>query len=99
MAKDFLLDDADGDLLVRGGDLVIGAGDQQHLYHVLLSHPGHFRQAPLTGAAVGDWLEEDSDTGALRAAIEQQVVQDGARIQALTVRPAGDFDLTATYDA
>ncbi len=98
MVTDFLLDET-GDLLVRGGDLVIGAADQQHIAAVLLSHMGHYRQAPLTGAGISEWLDEDSDAGSLRALIQQQLVQDGAQIQALTVRPAGDFDLTATYDA
>lgn len=99
MVTDFLLDPATGDLLIRDGDLVLDAADEQHLEHVLLAQPGHWRQSPLTGVGIGDFLDEDSGAGSLRAVIEQQVVQDGARINALRVGAAGQIDLDAVYDA
>lgn len=51
MNQDYLLDD-DGDLLIQNGDFVSGPSDDQHVYDVLQSFPGEWKQFPLTGAGI-----------------------------------------------
>jgi hypothetical protein len=51
MRQDFLLD-ADGDIKIVNGDLIIGESDQQHVELLLSTSPNDWKENPVTGAAM-----------------------------------------------
>lgn len=57
MNKDIILTD-DFDLLIENGDFVIGRSDQQHVNCIFLSHPGEYKQFPVTGFGASRYLKK-----------------------------------------
>ncbi len=53
MRKDLLFDE---DIITADGDFVTGPSDEQHIEHILIAAPGHYKQSPLTGADVTKML-------------------------------------------
>lgn len=51
MAKDILFDSP-----FANGDFNIGFSDEQHIKHIIASSPGHFKNAPLLGVQIKDWI-------------------------------------------
>ncbi len=53
MRKDILFED---DIIIEDGDLVVGDSDRQHIEHILVAAPGHYKQNPLVGANITQML-------------------------------------------
>lgn len=51
MAKDILINAP-----FKDGDWNIGVSDQQHIEHVCLSAPGHFKSSPLLGVNLREYI-------------------------------------------
>jgi hypothetical protein len=66
------------DLSCVDGDMEIGASDDQHVSDILYASPGHYTQAPLTGASIMDAIN-GSLTGELKNKININLESDGYR--------------------
>ena len=55
MARDLLVNDF-GDLDIINGDFNVGFSDEQHVEHISLSNKGHYKQHPLIGVGIEDYL-------------------------------------------
>ena len=55
MAKD-ILTDHNGELAILNGDLDTGYSDEQHVEHILLAQKGHYKQHPLVGVGIADYV-------------------------------------------
>jgi hypothetical protein len=54
MANDIIFTD---DIQFENGDVKVLFSDQQHVQHLLLAHPGSFKNASLLGIGVTDYLQ------------------------------------------
>lgn len=76
---DILLDNA-GDLMIVGGDLVIGESTVQHQQLLLVSHKGEWKQYPKVGVGIDDFLNDDT-TNAMMNEITHQFELDGMKVK------------------
>lgn len=58
MMKDFLLD-SNNDIEVSNGDFVISDSDQQHIEAILLDHKGEYKEFPLLGFGIRNYLKSN----------------------------------------
>lgn len=96
MANDILLKDFD--LSIIGGDLDVGYSDEQHMEHILLAHPGHYKQTPWIGIGIEDLLNAPTNAKTIRVLerdIKLQLESDGAK----NVTAKSDINLNLKIDA
>lgn len=86
MRTDVLL--KEDDLDIAGGDFVIGPADLQHVYLVLRTHPGNWKQFPLVGYGEEKLLNGPLD-GQQRRDIQLALQADGYNPRELTVSATG----------
>lgn len=80
---DILLDD-DGDLAIGDGDFLIGPSDDQHVAHIVLSHPGFWRQHPLVGFGISSYLKKSTaDTRSFVAGLKVALASDGYKARSI----------------
>jgi len=98
MAKDILTDE-NGELAVLNGDLHIGNSDQQHVEHILTSAKGHYKQHPLIGVGIEDYLNAPNSLitrQKLEKEINLQLESDGAK--EITVSYNDTLKVAAIYE-
>lgn len=84
MAKDILLDKT-GDLRIENGDFVIGESTQQEVELLLTSKKGSWKESPLVGANIQQYLKQrEGQTAALKEA-KIQMKADGLRVNKLEI--------------
>lgn len=59
MRKDILLDET-GDLKFHNGDLDFGQSDQQHIEHILEAQKGEYKEFPLVGFGIINYLKQSN---------------------------------------
>lgn len=89
------MDSETGDILVGKNGVSIGDTSQQNQYLILVSHPGEWKESPLVGVGIGDYVN-DNETDFIRHSIREQFWMDGITIEKMTVKP-GDVKITAAY--
>lgn len=98
MAKDIL---AGADISFSNGDLNIGYSDQQHVGHILLAHPGHYKSAGWLGIGIGDYLKS-SMSPITKQELEQKVKihveSDGGKLRNVKIPDAQNIQIDAEYD-
>lgn len=97
MVKD-ILTGSDGDMLVEGGDWVVGTSDEQHIEAILISDFGNWRQYPLLGVGVANFLLMPIDSESvneLKRKIRLQLEYDGYQVRELII----DGQLNINVDA
>lgn len=80
IAQDFLLDE-NYDLLITGGDFVIGASDNQHIQDIIQSYIGWWKQFPLVGVGIQSFVNSNGQDQALSRSIQIQLQSDGFTVQ------------------
>lgn len=78
-----MLQDEEGDILLKDGDVVWGESTTQHQRDILLVRPGDFKVSP-RGVGLGDYIDDEDPEEMLRNA-RKQFVKDGMTVQKLTV--------------
>ncbi len=58
MRQDILVDD-NNDLQVADGDFVTGQSDQQHVQHIVEAQKGEYKNDPLVGFGIINYLKRD----------------------------------------
>ena len=82
MAKkvyDLLLDE-NLDLACVNGDFVFGESSKQHQELLLIAQKGEFKEFPLVGVGISDFLNEDADTSELIQIISKEFSVDGMNV-------------------
>lgn len=77
-AKDFQLD-TDGDLLISGGDFVIGLSDQQNIEDIIQAFPGWWKQSPQLGVGIRSYVK-GGDIQELEQSVLIQLTADGFKV-------------------
>jgi len=77
-ATDFILDE-DGDIFINPvtGDLDIGLSDKQHIKDIINANIGYYKQFPLVGVGVFNYINSGGDDQKLERTIKIQLVSDG----------------------
>ena len=73
---DILLDDT-GDLLIENGDFVVGDSNQQHVESILLSQKGEFKEFPLVGFGIVNYIKSDTPEVKFKRDLKIQLEYDG----------------------
>lgn len=73
---DILLDEA-YDLKIENGDFLIGDSDMQHVDHILLAHPGEYKEYPQVGVGLSKYVKTTGKEQSLKRSIRVQLNYDG----------------------
>ncbi len=81
MPQDILLDET-GDLAIKDGDFVIGESTIQHQQLLLASQKGEWKENPLVGVGIENYLNDDT-TNDMMNEISSQFEKDGMKIKSI----------------
>ena len=97
MAKDILIQQP-----FLGGDFNVGESAEQHIHHVVLSNPGHFKNAPLLGVSIIDLMNAPLSPAVvadIERVIRLQLEADGAKEIKVSIDPTTQkFYINGKYD-
>jgi hypothetical protein len=79
-----ILIDINYDMLITNGDIAIGEATYQHVYLILSSQKGEWKQYPLLGVGIEDKLG-DNDTNYWKYLIRSELRKDGLEIDRLDI--------------
>lgn len=78
MFTDFILGD-DDDLLIQNGDLAVGPSDNQHIFDIITSFKGFFKENPNLGAGVNSQIKSQNGKSLVNTII-QNLQSDGYQV-------------------
>lgn len=83
------------ELQIKDGDLVVGPSDAQHGELLLLTHPGEWKQHPLTGVGISRYLKAPgTQVTQFVTEAKKQLQGDGYRVNEFNVdNNLADFSL------
>lgn len=84
-----------GDLLTGVGGMSTGDTTQQNQYLILATHPGEWKENPLLGVGIGDYVN-DNETDDIKHTIIEQFWMDGIAVNSMTVKQ-GEIRIDAEY--
>ncbi len=76
---------------IVNGDWNVSFSDEQHIEHVLMAAPGHFKNAPLIGVNMTDYINSTlspTTVAELEKKIRLNLEADGAKNISVSVDPA-----------
>jgi hypothetical protein len=76
MVKDFKTD-TDGDLFISSGDLAIFESDSQSIVDIITSNKGDWKEYPLCGVGIDNYINSNSSQQFLTNDIKTQLTNDG----------------------
>lgn len=76
MVKDFKTD-GDGDLFISSGDLAIFESDSQSIVDIITSNNGDWKEYPLCGVGIDNYINSNSSQQFLTNSIKTQLTNDG----------------------
>lgn len=92
--RDILLEE--GDLLLARCDLVVGESTLQHQQLLLITQPGEWKEAPLAGVGLTDWLNDERN-GDLVTEVRRQFKSDGMTVSEISYAN-GKLKIDADYE-
>ena len=95
-AKDFKTD-TNNDLFIDGGDFAIFESDKQHIVDIITSAQGSWKEYPLCGVGLDNYLNSSISQQTLRNSIVAQLSTDG--YGSITVDYNSTNDLDFSVDA
>lgn len=84
----------------QNGDFNITFSDDQHIEHLMVSAPGHFKNAPLLGVRITDYINASlppSEQQKLERLVRLNLESDGATQINTRVDNIGNVDVDAEY--
>lgn len=94
---DLLLDD-NYDIAIDGGDFVAADGEEQHQQLILVASKGSFRESPLTGVNIGQYIKTrftQKDIDRLKQQIRLQFQYDGYTQSFIQINGFDDIQINA----
>lgn len=97
MARQDILLDQDGDLLIQDGDFVLGESDQQHVELIMTATKGSFLQHPTLGVNIASFInKQNTELSELRRSVEVNLKADGYKVNEFLFNP--DFSFNIDYE-
>jgi hypothetical protein len=79
-----ILINSSGDLVIENGDFKVADPTSQNQQLIIASQKGEWKQNPLTGVGIADWLKGEKQ-GGLKAEIKQQLKGDGMKVNKIEI--------------
>ena len=95
MPNDYLIDYSTGHMQMRDGDFVMGEATKQHQRKLMMTQKGEYKQNPLTGVGVANYLDDENPDDLMRET-RKQFVQDGMTVNKLLMTTKG-ISVDANY--
>ncbi len=97
--QDITLDN-DCDLVFKNGDFLSSNTDQQHLEIILLSHKGAFKEFPILGVGITDYIKSPEVLSRLRLEneINKQLEYDNFYAKEIDVNDLENIQIDGTYN-
>jgi len=95
--KDITLDD-NFDLIIENGDFKVSDSDMQHIQLICITNLGHWKQFPLLGVGIEQYIASSGQTDALKRAINVQLAADGYKVNDILVQGTNE-NFTYSIDA
>jgi len=94
--NDHIIDD---DLLIANGDFAINYADQQNIEHILLSRKGSFKEFPILGVGISQYINSPDVTSRLRLEneIDKQLLYDNFYVKTLDVNNLQNIKIDGNY--
>lgn len=94
--EDFVLNN---DIEIKDGDFLVQEASQQNIEHILLSHKGAYKEYPLLGVGIVDYLKGNTTINRLRleAEIEKQLVHDQFNVKIIDVSNIENIVIDGNY--
>lgn len=86
---DIIIEPTTCDIVIAGGDLLVGKSDQQHVEHIIRADRGHFRQWPLLGLGIEKNIKGPINAQELKKAIKLQLKSDNYNVREVQVSREG----------
>lgn len=93
LVKDFNLDD-DFDLIIKNGDFKVDYSDQDHIMVILKSYIGSFKEYPLLGVGIDQYMASPFSSETIYTYIKQQLESDGYDITKIKRLEDYNFEIT-----
>lgn len=93
---DMKLDGDTLDLVVSNGDFVMDESTNQHQHLIVMASKGDFKEFPLAGAAIENYLYDET-TGDFVYDIKRSLVYDGMNVDSVTFEN-GSLNIQAHYE-
>ena len=71
----------DNDLLISGGDLVVGASDMQHIEDTINAFPGWWKEHPKDGVGIFSYINSSGTQQELARKIKLELQADGYNVE------------------
>ena len=91
-AKDIAI--SENDYLFANGDFSIVDSDSQHIEDLIFENIGAYKQFPLAGTGIINYLNSSDANLKLKKEIQTQLVTDGYRVDAIIINSLESLDLT-----
>ena len=87
------------DLQIENGDFKVDESSQQSIEHLLLSHKGAYKEHPLLGVGIVEYLKGNTTINRLRleAEIEKQLAHDGFNVKIIDVSDIQNIVIDGNY--
>lgn len=72
--------EANKEIQILAGDLVLGESTRQHQELILISEKGEWRESPLTGVAIRTELQNETTGAELLTRIKKEFERDGMSV-------------------
>lgn len=82
--KDIILEDYD--LVIENGDFKLSSSDMQHIELICVTNLGDWKQYPLQGVGIENYISSAGQTDALKRTISIQLAADGYKVNQILVK-------------
>lgn len=83
------------ELVFQNGDFVITDSDQQHIEDIVEAYPGHYKEFPLLGVGVRQYINASGSQAELQSQIRLQLEADGYTINNVIIGDEGKIYIDA----
>jgi hypothetical protein len=92
-AKDIKL--TENDLEIQNGDFVISKSDQQHIEDIVDAFQGYYKEFPLLGVGIRQFINASGVQAELQTNIQLQLESDGYSVNDIIINEAGNVFIDA----
>jgi|ERR1035437_20464 hypothetical protein len=92
--QDIDLDD-NFDLTIVNGDFLITESDQNHVISIINSYTGAWKEYPLVGVGLIQYLAGSVNSDVVKRAIQTQLITDGYNVQDIKVLKDFTYEINA----
>lgn len=87
----------DYDVAIASGDFVIGEVTRQNQELILVSQKVMWKQTPVCGVGLSDYLLDDSGSFTITGSIQEQFAGDGMKVRRILAQDLSNINVDADY--